>query len=519
MKLILQRSISIMQWRVIATIGYKEHRPEIAAILTLVGESSTGAITGKEVAGNLLGGRPTIVGDQLLRICAMMKLLEADEYSPGLWRLTELGKRSLSEEVVATPQRGEFDIWTIDDEVYPEIVLRVTEAKHDDSQSRSEVENIRASAELPPLLSRCVGRGIVLPWRVESDPREVLIMEIERHVRLILKLDVQLHVECDQKVGMVKLKDEKALMPDLLLNSNVPTLDKMMTALNSEDAIVPKRVKFTEIKDSERRHPLRTLDVKPFQYPGLGSFNSASLKDVPLIPETQADADSWAAFLLMEKISGYIWPDEYKKLTDVVLEKAVNFGWVHAPGLPSQLEFAQKQLVSNPVAAHRLLVPLELPNVIRKVNTVATFPILIVSGRAAQSSDRDRIISERGSGLPRVFVLVNPGEKNATDVAQSKITKDIGSRFVVRQVKQAPDAWVAVRDGKFEGQKWHPKTVPGPRHGALGNVQSGQETSGRWIDLERDEILQSFEELSRAFWQRGESELDRSGRWAPIRAR
>ena len=92
MKLILQREVTVTHWRVVATLGFTQKRPEITAILALAEELPDGIVTALDVSRKLLAERPAVVGERLLRVCHMMQLVEPAEQPREGWRLTELGQ-------------------------------------------------------------------------------------------------------------------------------------------------------------------------------------------------------------------------------------------------------------------------------------------------------------------------------------------------------------------------------------------------------------------------------------------
>ncbi len=77
MKLVLERTLEIQRYRIIAEVARAQKRGELHAVLLLAQER--GHVFAKMVAEELLGNRPETVGKRLIQICVTHRLLKEEE--------------------------------------------------------------------------------------------------------------------------------------------------------------------------------------------------------------------------------------------------------------------------------------------------------------------------------------------------------------------------------------------------------------------------------------------------------
>jgi len=508
MTLILQRDTMVTRWRVVATLGFIEKRPEITAILALAEELPDGIVTGLEVSRKLLANRPEIVGERLLGVCHMMRLVEPAAPPRAGWRLTELGLRAVVNQEVPVPQRGEFDVWAVDDPLHPEVILRVRPTELERPPKPGEqrgTAGLPSVQEIPALLRGCEGRSVHLAVRAESEASEIFVFGFAEQCRCFGRERGQLVVELQPDGGNARFTlpiegHQSSFTPV----AKLPPLPDALNQAGRSDAAGPLKVTFRALGDNERRHARRESDLGEVILPGVGKFMRACLRDVPLVPSTQEDADEWAVWLLLDRIQGYVWPEEFEKRVRAVREFGVRERWEFDPALPSQRELAERS-GGQWALAQKLSVPLDW-EVMGQPDAPTVF---ILSGRAAHAEETRKLLPEWGNGVARVFVLQPADESRGEESA----LRELGERAVVRRVRQAPDVWLRISARDTFGQAWQPT----PMAHARPERSEAAEKAGDWRPLPETEFGRFIDEARTAFWRRATQELQIDGSWLAIK--
>lgn len=73
--------------------------------------------------------------------------------------------------------------------------------------------------------------------------------------------------------------------------AKLPALTMALTAAGFSVIEKPTEVAFRAINDTELRTARHSDEIKEVDTPGIGRFTAAQLTDVPLVPETQQDAN------------------------------------------------------------------------------------------------------------------------------------------------------------------------------------------------------------------------------------
>ena len=511
MKLILQREVAVMHWRVVATLGFTQKRPEITAILALAEELPDGIITGLDVSRKLLAERPALVGERLLRVCHMMQLIEPAEPPREGWRLTELGQRALKNQEVPTPQRGEFDVWAMDDSLHPEIILRVRPTELERPPKPGEQREsaiLPATQEIPTLLRRCESRIVRPPARAENEASEVFVFEFAGQCRCMERERGQLSVELQSDGGFAKFTLQiEGRQTSFAPAAKLPSLSEALAQASRSDAAGPQKVTFRTLGDNERRQARRETDLEELDLSGMGSFTSARLREVPLVPATQADANEWAVWRLRDRIRNYVWPQEFEKLVRDVREFAVREKWEFDATLPSQHELAERWS-NEPSLARKLSLPMDW----QSLGQPDSPTVFILSGRAAHAQEARKLLREWSDGAARIFILESADANKAAD----GVAGELKERSVARRVRQAPDLWLRISADNKLGQRWQ----PAPKPDAKSEKSKGPETpakAGEWRDLSETEFGRLIEEVRTAFWKQATQELQIDGTWVAVK--
>ena len=516
MKLLLQREVVVTRWQVVATLGFSQKRPEITAILALASESANGIVTAQDVSKKLLADRPAVIGERLLRVCHMMQLLDPVESENEGWQLSELGKCALTNQEVPTPQRGEFDIWSMEDVLHPEVLLRVrpteTErAPRDGGQAENVV--LPPTLPIPGALSNCQRRIVRPPVRTEQEAGEIFVFEFEDLCRCFGrgfgKLSVEISSDGGKALFVVEIEGRSSEFSPV---AKIPALSGALKYAACADIAGPQKVTFRALNDTERRLARREIDLEELTLPNLGTFSQAKMRDVPLVPSTQEDANEWAIWRLLSRIKDYIWPEEYDKLVGSVREFAVKEGWQFDTVFPTQQELAQR-CAGQIAVTRKLLAPLDWHAMLHSDDNYAP-PIVILSGRAARGSEAEKILKERGDGSHRVYLMESlEGNKRGEGLPHA-LSDETRQCAIIRRVKQAPDVWLRIQGGQRFGQRWHPTPSPKPDpKPARPKPPTNMADAGVWRDLNADEHERLIDELFSTFWKRVVQELQLDGTW------
>lgn len=509
MKMTLKREVAMDRWRVIGTFGFAQKRPEIVAVLALAEEQPDGVLTGLDVAQKLLADRPGLVGERLLAVCFMMRLVERVEHPKDGWVLTDLGRSALKNEEVPAPQRGEFDVWLLGDLLHREVIVRVrpTEQEHAPRNGERVAPCAsEATQDIPHRLKRSQGTIVRPPLRGEGEANEVFVFDFMPQGRFVDREPCELLVE----LGAGGAANFEAMMEGRRSSfapaAKLPTLAEALKMSGRSEADGPVKVGFRTLSDEERRSARRVVVVDGLTIPDLGEFPHVRLSDVPMIPATQQDADEWAVWRLVDGIQGYVWPQDYERRVRTVREFAVKEGWQFDPALPTQEELAQR-LEDRPSLARRLLVPLDW-----QVNSPPSVPVLMLSGRAADSVHSERFVQERGAGASRVYLLTAAESKTTDDGLIGKV----GKHAVPRRVRMPDDVWLRTGADGWFGQRWFPAPNSDQKPKG-GKIVTQARQAGEWRDLSGPELVQVFNGLRSAFWSRPTHELLPDGKWVAVK--
>lgn len=441
----------------------------------------------------------------------MMNLVEQAEPPQEHWRLTDLGRSALKNQEVPTPQRGEFDVWILADALHPEVIVSVRPTELEPPPKHGEKVETTVAAppqDLPHSLRRCHGHVVRPPLRLQDEGSEVFVFEFAPLGRRIGRESCQLSVELLNGGGTARFDVTFEGRPTSFAPAaKLPSLFDALGALGMTEVDKPMDAVFRTLSDSERRSARREMEFKEAALPDIGEFPHARLNDVPLVPESQQDANEWAVWRLMDGIRGYVWPQDFEKHVRAVREFAVKERWVFDPALPTQIELAQQQQ-GQPVLNRRLLVPLDWQS-----SESLSAPVLILSGRAAQTKHGQTFIKEWADGIARVYVL-EPADTKAND---DGVTAALGKRAVARRVRQPADVWIRVGPDGAVGQRWQPAPKPDSK-AEKPKTPPPHAQDGEWKDVPENELARIVDDLKAAFWNRATQELQPDGGWIAVKS-
>lgn len=317
--IILERSVPVRCWRVVGQVAKAEKRTELIPVLLRVRE--TDGTDARDLAEHLLfeSRSRRVVADRLLHIAHAYGLVEKEERD-RVFTLTEAGERAIDTDEVFVPDLGAWTIWASEDPLLPSPILRV-EAWNEPSAfdeikgKKQESAKERSHEDLPAWLRKVVKRPIkpaVGATAVCIDHLEDKAEAVETNGTLRLSWNVS-----DGRLQLTGTLEEKKVATELETPSR--SLDQIWhTLLEKEDIIEwwdmdsqQLRVTFDETDETEREAMSCDLWFESPKIPDYGKFESLDVREVPITPDTEADAQSWAKWRLRTRIQDYATSERY----------------------------------------------------------------------------------------------------------------------------------------------------------------------------------------------------------------
>ena len=138
----LEKKLKVKKYVVIAELARYKDRDDIISVLKLANEKGS-KVTANQICDELLGGKPTRIGERIIQRCCELLLLTSDG------ELTQNGFAALSENRVPEPERGIYTIWFAEDNLISntERIIRIEASQ---LSSRDEIfdENFEQNKKL-----------------------------------------------------------------------------------------------------------------------------------------------------------------------------------------------------------------------------------------------------------------------------------------------------------------------------------------------------------------------------------
>lgn len=333
----LTRSISVSSFDVEATVAVGRDRPEFLAVARLAADLAC-PIGARDVLRELLGPRPDVLGWRVIERCVDLRLLERVGKG-GEAALSETGRLALDHGEVLVPEEGIWRFFVVDDPLVPAVLIDVRRLETEPvrkereaaKEARTRGERSPQPERSPDLLCRCCGARprrsvrhgslfqlVELGKHGSSGPRGQLRLELtwddEPSIRLSGRLpsdnDGERAKPIDAELDLPEVVgrwSREALWKRLVTHSTrVPEADLDRWQAVAGRSVVPTA--FQSLPEAARRVFRRDLDVPTSDLKELGSFDATVLKDVHVVPATQADAQAWLSWLQWEAIDDYALP-------------------------------------------------------------------------------------------------------------------------------------------------------------------------------------------------------------------
>jgi hypothetical protein len=375
MKLVLERTLEIQRYRIIAEVARAQKRDELQAVLLLAQER--GYVSAKMVADELLGGRPETVGKRLIQICVTHKLLKEEE-SRGKYILTETGQTALEEEKIFIPERGTWEIWVTNDPLWATALVQMEVFK--EPLARNEIKNQEKLKErknnmqsLPKwLFEKLQGQSITplanrnADYRFDELEKKGEVVTPDANITATLTIpqfgdtsDLRftgkvVNKECDYQEAH-PMTFESAWHQML---EQQGWLTRWRIQQKTQQEVLD--VSYQDLSEQERanflkNYPIQTPYLTDLDETDLDEFDDSIIDNVPIAPATQQDAKHWADWLLERDTNRYVLKGDFETMQNKVAKSFPDYEIT----FPEQSHFAQPLRRTNPRAYWYLQAPLD----------------------------------------------------------------------------------------------------------------------------------------------------------------
>jgi len=350
MKVTLERNVKNESVEVTMTIGKKEKRDDLYAVLLL---HKSGPISYQKVNEKLLArDRESVVGKRVMANMEKLYRLVSWDSKKGGFTPTDLGKMALDTDGdVFIPERGVFCLFTTDDPLFPDrfvdielvstshYTFDVWKAKRDLGRHEWEVRsnNKAERVQLEKWLTSILDKSMILPNKKHED---ILIQSIDdmgakssRQRFPVISVTFE-----DGMAPTFRMNDGRERFP-VNLSMEVEMYDAIRQMLGKngkylveDNGMISYFVPFSETDEQSRNSFLMDIPLKVPSLDGYGSFKDTVIRSMPILPRTRDDAILWANSLLTAEITTYMDEGMYNKLRE---EVALRFP--HQEGLSDEL--------------------------------------------------------------------------------------------------------------------------------------------------------------------------------------
>ncbi|MHA1755981.1 MAG: hypothetical protein ACTSVV_04365 [Promethearchaeota archaeon] len=370
MNINLTRKVKIEKYQIIMEIGRQENREDLIAILKLAEELGR-SLEPKDICDNLLIGKPETLGETILNRCKDLDLLDEK------CNLTENGKEALENSKVFLKESGCYYLYITRDQLYPKklldikpIPLESQEMKAHHYINEDSMTNKNDIIDIPDDILNLKGNKFQL-----KSKGKIIIYNIERSGKYFgidnefsLNLFLTIKDIFNEPVLNIRLEGFVNENVDPPYEFDFLKIWLSLLGIRRDDWDIRKkalRINFSElIKDNEKfNFEKEELLIENPEIPNLGQFETTSLRNIPIIPKSNQDAQKWAEWYLIHEINDYIFEDQYEKIQDTVLSLSALDGFQIQ--LPSREELcksilAERDKMTDPKKFWYIQTPLDL---------------------------------------------------------------------------------------------------------------------------------------------------------------
>lgn len=337
----LKRKVEIQRFRAIIDLGRQREKEVYLAILKLAQENEW-RITPELIIERFFEGRPIDFAIRIIQNCKIDGLFD------DIGNISEEGKIALRENKVFLKESGAYEFWTTLDPLIPQKILDI---KPVDVRQMSKKANRGSLQLIPDWIKKLENQKINLL----NKNREII--KIYEFLPQIEKLNNNLNLNIHFEIPPFGITEESKIMVvgDLKKNlSQIPkyTFEEIWLSLlgskkNRWDSDKSTLLcTFDDVEQEESR--LKFLIDQKFSTPqilDLGKFEDLIVRNIPIRPPNELEANKWANWILEHEIKNYIDEDSYEEL-------CINISSKHQFSdfqitFPSQRDLAEKFISRN----------------------------------------------------------------------------------------------------------------------------------------------------------------------------
>ncbi len=332
----LKRKVEIQRFRAIIDLGRQREKEVYIAILKLAQENE-GIITPELIIESFFEGRPIDFAIRIIQNCKIDGLF--DDYG----HISEEGKVALSENKIFLGENGAYEFWTTLDPLIPQLILDI---KLIDVRQMNKKANRGSVEVIPDWIKNLENQKINL---LNKNKDVIKIYEFLPQIEVLKNyLNVTVHFH----ITPLEVSEESKLMVAGDLRKNLTQIPKYsfeeiwFSLLGIEkNKWDPNKsallYNFEDVKDNNSRMSF-SID-KQFQRPDildLGKFEDVSVRNIPIIPVNEKEANIWANWILEQEINNYTYEESYIEICYGIASKPQFSDFQIA--FPSQIELAEK---------------------------------------------------------------------------------------------------------------------------------------------------------------------------------
>ena len=349
MNILLTRKVEIDVYEVIMDIGRQTKRDDLLSILKLA-DYLKKPLKPIDICENFFPEKPESIGEAILVRCRDLDLLDDD------FKLTEIGKESLNASKVFLKEEYCYLLWITRDFLYPEKFLDIKSLEFNEKEMRlnyfinqNESKDGNQIIHTPEDIQNFKGKIFTL----SNLKDKIVIYNIDEKLKkLELKEYPNLRVYLEIKdilenpfisinlSGFLNKKIE--IIPDIeiaeLWLSLLGNLSRFWNPIKKA-----LKVNFSDLSNSEKRIFQKFIKINSPEIPNLGKFDSTMINDIRIIPKSKDDAQTWAEWLMVERITKYISKKQYEVIKKEIQKLFDDFEII----FPTVSELAKKILISN----------------------------------------------------------------------------------------------------------------------------------------------------------------------------
>lgn len=326
----LSRNMQVECWVVQGEISFAKKRPELLPLLMAVEEFSVASIN--DISRHLLfaeTGRRK-VAERWLMIAYRYGLVSLVEEKPAKYTLTEYGEDVLDTEKVFVPQQGLWKIWYSSDPLlsFPILKIESTEVEKSYDIIKSKKDNRESGQrdiieEIPNALKEYFNEKIAGTTLLSKN--EIKLETVEPKGEISKSgLNLQLQWDVAQQTvaitGANKVTStgpnvpEENLWEAYLKNTPTESSRPLVEYLDIKDGILKFDFESCESKDIISSQ--KSIDFPKISWEQFGTFNPFTVRNVPIKPIDNADAQKWFDLRLEESVNSFCTKSTFEKLLD-----------------------------------------------------------------------------------------------------------------------------------------------------------------------------------------------------------